>query len=405
MKIKRFLLSATFSLLAFSAVAQSISGPIVTIPVPISQGGTGATTAAAARTNLGLGTMATQNANAVAITGGTAALSPNFTVGDSTVVAGQTLLDAQFSTDTAGGVNLILRKSNAGTNNPSVLFAKSRGTAASPVIITSGDSIGGVIFTGFDGTNYTRGAQILASSEGTIAGNQVPGNIEIYTSSATGVNIRAFKIDSSQILYLGASTGNQVTVTGGTAPKVSSTAGNLTLTSASGGTTTFSGTSGTSPFDVISSGQFNGPNFHGYAGSAASPFHAINIYGARGTDASPSALASGDTIAYFNVLGYGASSAFVNSVASIAFVTPAAPSGSVVQGQIEFYTQNSGGTNTRAMFIDSTQVLNMGAGGLAANGSVATALSSVGPVGSHTTVQEWLLVKGTGGASRWIPMF
>jgi hypothetical protein len=36
----------------------------------ILQGGTGASTAAGARTNLGLGTMATQNANTVAITGG-----------------------------------------------------------------------------------------------------------------------------------------------------------------------------------------------------------------------------------------------------------------------------------------------------------------------------------------------
>jgi hypothetical protein len=36
-------------------------------------GGTGATTAAGARTNLGLGTMATQNNNAVSITGGTLA--------------------------------------------------------------------------------------------------------------------------------------------------------------------------------------------------------------------------------------------------------------------------------------------------------------------------------------------
>lgn len=39
--------------------------------VGVGFGGTGATTSAAARTNLGLGTMATQNASAVAITGGT----------------------------------------------------------------------------------------------------------------------------------------------------------------------------------------------------------------------------------------------------------------------------------------------------------------------------------------------
>ncbi len=42
-------------------------------PIGISGGGTGASTAAGARTNLGLGTMATQNASAVAITGGTMA--------------------------------------------------------------------------------------------------------------------------------------------------------------------------------------------------------------------------------------------------------------------------------------------------------------------------------------------
>ncbi|MBY0428631.1 MAG: tail fiber domain-containing protein, partial [Alphaproteobacteria bacterium] len=40
-------------------------------PLAVAQGGTGATTAAAARTNLGLGDMATQNSNAVNITGGT----------------------------------------------------------------------------------------------------------------------------------------------------------------------------------------------------------------------------------------------------------------------------------------------------------------------------------------------
>jgi hypothetical protein len=39
--------------------------------IPVAFGGTGATTATTARTNLGLGSMATQNSNAVAITGGT----------------------------------------------------------------------------------------------------------------------------------------------------------------------------------------------------------------------------------------------------------------------------------------------------------------------------------------------
>jgi len=40
-----------------------------------------------------------------------------------------------------------------------------------------------------------------------------------------------------------------------------------------------------------------------------------------------------------------------------------------------------------------------------ANGTVATVLGSLGPVGSHTTVQEWIPVVGTGGVTRYIPSF
>lgn len=43
----------------------------VTLPVGVLGGGTGAVNAAAARTNLGIGTIGTQGADAVAITGGT----------------------------------------------------------------------------------------------------------------------------------------------------------------------------------------------------------------------------------------------------------------------------------------------------------------------------------------------
>lgn len=47
----------------------TISG--LSSPIAIADGGTNATTASAARTNLGLGTIATQASNAVALTGGT----------------------------------------------------------------------------------------------------------------------------------------------------------------------------------------------------------------------------------------------------------------------------------------------------------------------------------------------
>jgi hypothetical protein len=54
-----------------ATIAQFVgSATGLTTPFGIAIGGTGASTAAGARTNLGLGTIAVQNANAVAITGG-----------------------------------------------------------------------------------------------------------------------------------------------------------------------------------------------------------------------------------------------------------------------------------------------------------------------------------------------
>jgi hypothetical protein len=41
----------------------------------------------------------------------------------------------------------------------------------------------------------------------------------------------------------------------------------------------------------------------------------------------------------------------------------------------------------------------------AQNASVATGMTSIGPVGSHTTVQEWLIVVNPSGYLRYIPAF
>ena len=64
----------------------------------ISEGGTGASTAANARTNLGLGTIATQNANAVAITGGSIAGITDLAVADGGTGA-STAADARTNLD------------------------------------------------------------------------------------------------------------------------------------------------------------------------------------------------------------------------------------------------------------------------------------------------------------------
>lgn len=49
--------------------------------------------------------------------------------------------------------------------------------------------------------------------------------------------------------------------------------------------------------------------------------------------------------------------------------------------------------------------LQVGSGMFTANGAVAATLTSLGPTGSHTTVQEWLTVTNASGAVRYIPAY
>jgi hypothetical protein len=50
-------------------------------------------------------------------------------------------------------------------------------------------------------------------------------------------------------------------------------------------------------------------------------------------------------------------------------------------------------------------MMKQSAAGFTANGVVLTALTGIGPTGSHTTVQEWLTVQDTGGTVRYVPTF
>jgi len=108
----------TFTTLAASSLT-------LTTALAIAQGGTGATTAAGARTNMGLGTIATQNANAVAITGGTV---------DGAVIGGVTPAAGTFTalSSTSGALN-----GTIGATTPAA-GAFTTVTATTPVGVASG---------------------------------------------------------------------------------------------------------------------------------------------------------------------------------------------------------------------------------------------------------------------------
>lgn len=170
-------------------------------------------------------------------------------VGDTTAPAGQTQLNLMVSTDTDVGSPFLLRKSCDTIHGPNFTFLKSRGTAASPTVIVTGDTTGTIGFCGFDGANYIPTAQILTYSEGTISTGNIPCTLRILVG-VTGGSIleEAFRIDSTKSVTLGgvntapalkvtpvASQARWIEVTGATSsgnPTIGTSAGQLAVSSA-----------------------------------------------------------------------------------------------------------------------------------------------------------------------------
>lgn len=123
----------------------------------------------------------------------------------------------------------------------------------------------------------------------------------------------------------------------------------------------------------------------------------------KGKGSATGAVSAGTALGAF-VFAAGTGGGQSNVASIIAYAT-GAPSGSNVPTKIEFNTAPSGSGWVTALTIDDEQQLKFGTASVVANGSVATALSSVGPTGAHTTVQEWLVIKNSAGTIRYIPLF
>lgn len=188
--------------------------------------------AAAQRTTLGLGSIATQAANNVSITGGSitgitdlavadgGTGSSSFTAG-SVVFSNGTILTQDnsnfFWDDTndrlgiatatpRAGVEVLQTGSTAAmglsraansTASSRMLFRKARGTNASPVIVDSGDSLGDIVFSAYDSTTYITGARLdsYLYTAGTPGAGDVPSGIRLLGgigdgSTAQGVDVR-----------------------------------------------------------------------------------------------------------------------------------------------------------------------------------------------------------------------
>lgn len=128
---------------------------------------------------------------------------------------------------TTGNEGISATRFSTNSNAPNFFFNKSRGTQASPTIVSSGDNLGAVVFSGFDGTQYTNGAWIVTTVNGTPSANTMPSDLSFWTNDGTSMTPKvAMTISSFQNVAIGGTPSNlyKLEVSGGGIGHVDSTA-------------------------------------------------------------------------------------------------------------------------------------------------------------------------------------
>jgi hypothetical protein len=89
---------------------------------------------------------------------------------------------------------------NSGTHSARLLLRKSRGSRSAPTVIVTGDVLGEVVASGYDGSAYLQMGAIVFQSTGTIASTRVPTKIvfQTATNAAPSVLTTALTLDEAQ---------------------------------------------------------------------------------------------------------------------------------------------------------------------------------------------------------------
>lgn len=130
----------------------------------------------------------------------------NIFTGQQTINDGALLLNS--NTDYTPQTTLTHAGGTAGSGSYYILN-RARGTYTTPSSVSVNDTLGSILFQGYDGTTYRAAAAIVASIDATVGANDTPGRLSFLTSpDGTSSASEGMRLNNSGYLLIGYSSSN-----------------------------------------------------------------------------------------------------------------------------------------------------------------------------------------------------
>ena len=305
--------------------------------------------------------------------------TPFVVTADGTVAVGATSGTGSEKLYIASDTGLGITGNSSGSSSSAIRHLRAKGTVASPTTVASGDTTSLFQSYGYDGSSFVEATRITAAVDGTPGSSDMPGRI-VFSTTADGASsvTERVRIDSAGL----------VTVTGTQLINANTSTNALRITQTGTGNAFIvedSSNPDSSPFVInadgtVIVGKENSTNLaasgavqiiasQAISRAAAAPQE--NFYRVNTSFASPSIIASGDTLGQTQYLGYDGANAV--AAASIQAAVDGTPGTNDMPGRLVFSTTADGAsTVTERLRIGSAGQFGIAGANYGTSGQVLT---------------------------------